>query len=235
MTLPSDRPASDDNASAAEYVLGVLSAREREDFANRLAREPDLAAIVRYWDQHFVSLTVDIAPVAPPAGVASRLDARLFGSEAKRSVGVFSSVWNSLAFWRGLIVASLAMMALLGWALLRDGLPAAGSLVAEVSGEQSSIRYLAYYDAEHGELRLSQLAGLRIANRSFELWLIAGKEPPVSLGVLPEAQQTRLAVPAALRSKLAGGVLAVSDEPAGGSPTGSPTGSVLATGSLTAI
>jgi anti-sigma-K factor RskA len=36
-------------------------------------------------------------------------------------------------------------------------------------------------------------------------------------------------VPAAIAALMRGGILAVSDEPEGGSPTGAPTGDILAT------
>ena len=39
----------------------------------------------------------------------------------------------------------------------------------------------------------------------------------------------------ALRAALEGAVLAISDEPTGGSPTGAPTGDVLALGEITPL
>ena len=58
---------------------------------------------------------------------------------------------------------------------------------------------------------------------------------PDSLGVLPQDAASRITLPEALRGKLVGSVLAISDEPEGGSPTGAPTGAVLATGELTRV
>jgi anti-sigma-K factor RskA len=62
------------------------------------------------------------------------------------------------------------------------------------------------------------------------LWLIAGGNAPVSLGVLPDSGIVALAFPVDLKDQLRGATLAISDEPDGGSPTGQPTGAVLATG-----
>mgnify|MGYP000881567588 CR=1 FL=1 len=84
-------------------------------------------------------------------------------------------------------------------------------------------------------MRLNRLEGAPATGRSLELWLIAGNEAPVSLGVLPQDAASRITLPAALRGKLVGSVLAISDEPEGGSPTGAPTGAVLATGELTRV
>ncbi|MEL6126646.1 MAG: anti-sigma factor [Pseudomonadota bacterium] len=57
----------------------------------------------------------------------------------------------------------------------------------------------------------------------------------VSLGVLPEEPDARISVAVALRPLLPGGTLAISDEPPGGSPTGAPTGEVLAVGAVEPI
>ena len=102
-------------------------------------------------------------------------------------------------------------------------------------GETSSVKLIAYYDDATGELRLNRTAGTAAANRSLELWLIVGSDAPVSLGVLPAENTTRVSIPPHLRRKLQGSVLAISEEPAGGSPTGAPTGPVLGTGQLTAV
>lgn len=70
--------------------------------------------------------------------------------------------------------------------------------------------------------------------RSFELWLLpAGGEAPRSLRVLAPEGPTVGALSEAPESRLQGATgRAVSLEPAGGSPTGLPTGPVLYRGSL---
>ncbi|RVC43305.1 anti-sigma factor, partial [Mesorhizobium sp. M4B.F.Ca.ET.088.02.2.1] len=66
--------------------------------------------------------------------------------------------------------------------------------------------------------------------------MIEGKNAPVSMGVIPAGQITHMAVTPAVEQKLAqGAVLAVSVEPVGGSPTGQPTGPVVAAGDLKGI
>ena len=68
------------------------------------------------------------------------------------------------------------------------------------------------------------------------MWLIAdGAGAPVSLGVLPAAQFAELAIPADQIAALAGATLAISDEPLGGSPTGQPTGAILAVGKVNTL
>jgi anti-sigma-K factor RskA len=218
-----------DNILAAEYALGVLQGQARLDFERRLVGNPALAATVRMWDEHFVSFAEDIAPVAPPKHIANALESRLFATPKP-------SLWSSLGFWRGLAMASLAAAVTLGaWNLRSPTETPAGALVAQVAGETNAVKLVAYYDETKGELRLNRTDGTPATGRSFELWLIAGQDAPVSMGVLPDAAAGKILVPTNLRSKLKDGTLAISDEPTGGSKTGAPTGAVLATGSLTAV
>jgi anti-sigma-K factor RskA len=68
--------------------------------------------------------------------------------------------------------------------------------------------------------------------RSYELWLITGRSaPPKSLGVVGSDEFTQRPLPANVDPEtLRSATYAVSLEPAGGSPTGAPTGPVLFTG-----
>ncbi len=70
--------------------------------------------------------------------------------------------------------------------------------------------------------------------RSFELWLIpTGETRPRSLGLIQPGQPIRLDIPSDLAGRVTpDATLAVSLEPPGGSPTGLPTGPVIAVGKL---
>jgi anti-sigma-K factor RskA len=232
MTTRPKQREDDDNVLAAEYALGVMRGAERNAFAARIAAEPALAAKLREWDEHFVQFADGIGPVAPPSALQANLQTRLFGKAEAAP-----SFWNSLTLWRGLAFASFAALLALSTynAQMTVEPPAGAALVAQVAGEANAVTLAAYYDEAKGELRLNRVAGDPASGRSFELWLIAGQDAPVSLGVLPADNTTRVVVPDALRAKFKDGVLAISDEPLGGSTTGAPTGAVLATGKLTVI
>src|SRR5690606_27694698 len=108
--------------------------------------------------------------------------------------------------------------------------------VASLAADGSAVRYLAVYDEGADRIGLSRLAGKAAPGRAFELWVIEGQNAPVSLGVLPDDERATLPVSEALRAMMiAGAVIAISDEPEGGSPTGQPTGAVMAAGDLRAI
>jgi anti-sigma-K factor RskA len=69
-----------------------------------------------------------------------------------------------------------------------------------------------------------------------ELWLIPPGEKPHSLGLIDPDRPVTISVPASLLPKVnSEAILAVSLEPPGGSPTGQPTGPVIANGKLAAL
>ena len=85
-------------------------------------------------------------------------------------------------------------------------------------------------------MRITRTDGAAVSGRVLELWGIpADGTGPVSLGVLPDTETAEVMVPEALFGKAVGLTLALSDEPPGGSPTGAPTGAVLAVGQLSEI
>jgi anti-sigma-K factor RskA len=69
-----------------------------------------------------------------------------------------------------------------------------------------------------------------------ELWLIPAGDKPHSLGLIEPGRPVRLDVPRDLAARITtDAALAVSMEPPGGSPTGQPTGPVIASGKLTRL
>jgi anti-sigma-K factor RskA len=222
-----------DDMIAAEYVLGVLPAEERQAAARRIDAEPDFARLVDAWEVRLSPMAEAYAEAEPPASVKAAIDRRLFAGESRTAES--SSWWSSLAFWRGLAVASLAAFAL--YAVVPYLAPQTevpqNRLVASLAADGSDVRYLALYDPETGNVALSHVSGERAAGRDFELWMIEGNNPPVSMGLIPEGATTHIEIAPDAREKLgSGAVLAVSLEPAGGSPTGQPTGPVVAAGDL---
>ena len=232
-------PANEgDDLVAAEYVLGVLPLAEREATTRRIETDPAFARLVDAWQVRLTSLSAAYADVTPPAGTKTAIDRRLF-STAASPAATSGSVWSSLALWRGLTLAALVAFAVAialpyaGGPALK---PAEQRLVASLADDGTDVRYLAVYDAARHEIGLSQVAGERGQGRDFELWVIEGQNAPRSLGVIPVGDNVRVSVAAAVgRAVATGSVFAISVEPQGGSPTGAPTGPVVAAGDLRAI
>jgi anti-sigma-K factor RskA len=191
----------------------------------RLGGEPALRQVVAEWSEGLVTLTGDIAPVAPPEAIKSRIDAQLFPPQPATRRSGFSLRNLILGGMTGL-VAALALVVVLPFVT-----PQAPGAVyqAEISTEGAALVLLASFDARTGRLRVERTAGAPAPGRSLELWLIAPNAPAaVSLGVVDPAVVT-LEVPVELRGGFAGGAIGISDEPLGGSTNGLPT-TVLGTG-----
>jgi anti-sigma-K factor RskA len=226
-----------DDLLAAEYVLGVLPADERQQAARRIDTDPAFARLVDRWEVHLSPIGSAYSPVEAPASVKAAIDRQLF-SQAPVTRTERPGLWSSLAFWRGLAVAALAALAL--YVAVPYIAPSSETpqtmMVASLAAEGSDVHYLAVYDARQGEVALSHVSGERAAGHDFELWMIEGSNAPVSMGVIPAGASAHIEIAPEARQKLAAGaVLAVSLEPAGGSPTGQPTGPVVAAGDLKTI
>ena len=231
-TTPPEGPENeDDRVLAAEYALGLLSAEERAQFEARLDTDADLRAEVVAWDEHFASVILDeIDPVDPSPQVAKRLQTILFKPEKQ-------SFWQQIwPYGLGGVAAALVLwLTISTGVLIPDDTGLQPVLVAELAptpdGEGLVIR--AAVDTTRGAVEVVRAAGAPPEGRVFELWLIAGDAAPVSLGLLDEGNSTLIDLPQDLVALLPGALLAISDEPPGGSPTGAPTGAVRAAGSLT--
>ncbi|RUU05123.1 anti-sigma factor, partial [Mesorhizobium sp. USDA-HM6] len=71
MTLAEDNgpERGGDDLLAAEYVLGVLAADERQIASRRIDTETAFARLVDAWEVHFAPMAAAYAAVEPPASV----------------------------------------------------------------------------------------------------------------------------------------------------------------------
>jgi anti-sigma-K factor RskA len=159
-----------------------------------------------------------VPQVAPSVAPRPALDA-----EPERWIG-------SLAFWRGgaqlAFAASLALAIALGLALQPPPPPTHTAVFADGQGRPV---WILEARLPEGRIALRALAAAAPPpERAYELWMLPAGGQAVSLGLLPASgtAELRLTGDLGLRLQTAAG-LAVSVEPAGGSPTGQPTGPVV--------
>ena len=225
-------PADRGKLVAAEYVLGVLGAEERREVERRLMHEPALAAEVAFWEERLGVLADAVAPVAPPQHTWSQIEAAVASPQAAQP----ASLWQNLAFWRGFGIASATLAAASIAALVYIGLiPATRApLMATLAGSSGQPNVVAAVTGN--DLLVVPAALLTNDPRAVELWLILPNQRPHSLGLIHPGQAMRLTIPPDLADRLTpDAALAISLEPPGGSPTGQPTGPVIASGRLTRL
>ena len=98
-----------------------------------------------------------------------------------------------------------------------------------------SAPHAAIYDASAGLVRMAGAIPVP-EGRAAQLWAIEGDKPPIPLGTFRAAGPgTYIAEAKASAVIKPGTILAISIEPPGGSPTGAPTGPVIATGTLNKV
>ena len=217
---------------AAEYALGCLDPAEMRMLTERASQDAAFAAAIAAWERRLAPLAALVPPVAPPPGLWARLEQAIAPTTEVAAAPpreLPGSVWRSVRFWRATTAGALALAAAFaGLFLLRPVAPLYVATLGPAGGPAPTFLAEARPD---GSLVLRPLTSVQVAATSdLELWALPpGATKPVSLGVIPRTGVPRLTVP---RIATASTQLMVSLEPAGGSPTGQPTGPVLYAGTL---
>jgi anti-sigma-K factor RskA len=218
---------------AGDYVLGTMPRRARRRFERLMAADPGLARLVGEWADRLGPLDDAIPGEVPPARVWAAIADRIAGSSPATPKPPASHPWfGALVFWRALAVAAGAAAAgLLIYVALFAGRTPAPFVVAVLAGHGGTPGWVAVIGPKPDVVSLSAVAPQPEAKpHAFELWGIIGGAPR-PLGLLPQTPGNAVTVRLA-QLPPPGGVLAVSIEPPGGSPTGLPTGPVLYQGKV---
>ena len=225
------------NALVAEYVLGLLSSTEHARIGNLIDNDQNLRADRDFWVSRFASLNDEFSETPVPGHLYPAIAARVFGDQSRSRQSL--SFWENLMVWRGIAAGALAVaVAAIGFNVLQpapDATALATQLVAALQGEDSNVQFVALYDGS-GNVRLTALSGDDVPGSDYELWAIQGGNAPISMGVIPVTERSAVTLtPEILQGFGEGSVLAITLEPDGGSPTGVPTGPIVASGVATQI
>jgi anti-sigma-K factor RskA len=220
---------------AAEYVLGTMSARARRRFEIHLRSNPQLRRAVSEWETRLSPLSAAMPAIEPPARVWQAIKTRV--QVGKPAAAGF---WESLSFWRVSSFASglLALALIVFVAAPKPEIPADAGRMVVVMNDLATQRPAMTASWEPGQsggraLRIRVIGHAQMApNTAWELWMLpGGDQKPVSLGLITTHETQLVQIPQALAVRLdAAQGLAMSVEPAGGSPTGLPSGPVLYAG-----
>ena len=251
----------DQEMLAAEYALGTLDAAERDEAQSLMASNPAFLALVQRWEKRLGELHQMIAPVEPPADLWPRILERVTGvpqSEVRlpeilatpvpdpASEEKVVQLSSRVRRWRGATMAVGAMAAtLLLFVGVREFQPRylpqalrpagpAGQFVAVLQEGPTSPGFILTVDMRSKAFTVRKVGADKPADKSYELWLVHDKfAGPRSLGLVGDAPfTTRPALASYDRDTINTATYAVSLEPPGGSPTGSPTGPVVFSGKL---
>lgn len=218
-----------ENVQAAEYVLGLLEGEAKMDAGRRLASDAGFAREVERWRARFAEF--DDATESSPAGDAlwRRIEATFAGAP-KRAVRppLWARLWSNLAVLRitaaGACLAVLVLAIGLGAAIRQARLQPV-MIAVLVDGSRTGAVVHAFAD---GRVVLLPLTSINVpSGRALQVWTLPSRERgPVSVGLMDRVRTLELQ----LRDLPQPGpnqLFEITLEPAGGSPTGRPTGPVL--------
>ena len=219
----------EDDLVAAEFALGLLNEAEALAVQARARTEAPLSLRIAWWRDQFAPLATE-AETPPPADLWPRIAMRLPGNDTGSE--------NRLKHWRAAAVTAMAVAAaLLVFIAVRPPAtpvtqqPAAAPMIAALAGEGGSVVAVSY-DAESGRLMVAPTS-LDPGKGDAELWIIPAGGTPRSLGVVNAHRAEPHQVAASARPDiLPGATFAITQEVAGGSPTGKPGGPIIASGKI---
>lgn len=221
---------------AAEYALGLLEGAELLEARRLLASGPAFAAEVNGWDARLAPLLDELSDVAPSSDLWPRIEAALAEASPEAEIVVLRRRVRRWRLGAGIAAAAAVVLALIS-------LPPRGPNVVPQAPEAPLMASLAIGPAaprigvawlpERRELLVSAAGVPADRAHDRQLWLVPKNGAPRSLGVVRPDAAARVTVAPELAVLLGeGATLAVSQEPPGGSPTGLPTGPVVATATL---
>lgn len=213
-----------DEMLAAEYVLRLLTGDDLAEAERRVMQDRDFARAVTEWEIRLAQMTDELAPEQPGAAVKKALLARLFPEPPR------TPFWQGVRIWQAVSALCLLLIVMLGVTRYNAPVQDAGPLyTATIAAEAGDFRVIAVVDKSTNEVIMTKTAGAAPPGRILQVWAHGPGEPAMSVGLWPEGDSIRLAMPPTIAAVEGVLTLGVSEEPPGGSLTGLPSGRIFGT------
>ncbi|QUX90941.1 hypothetical protein CYL31_05765 [Marinomonas sp. A3A] len=233
---------------AAEYVLGTLDKDERDAVEARRVNDPLLEQAIVNWQAHLAGLNDYVQDAEPRVGLFDEILAKLDQQTDKKSLSndslnlAASTVvvemeamraklkrWRFTAFGASAIAACLAVFMVIK-PPVAPVVQANAPFVAVFQADDKQPAFIMSLDIDTRQLTVRPVSAQGQAEgKTYQLWIKADEIGPTprSLGLLANVaspiQKQINYDPAVIRHATFG----ISVEPAGGSPTGVPTGPAI--------
>lgn len=244
---------------AAEYALRLLEGEELLEARRLETSDREFAREVRRWEAWLAPFLDAITPVQPSDALWQRIAQVISLRENGADILHWR---RKVRTWQGVAAMFAAAAAVIGLVTLPSMLrppvppvptgrpaptvtpvqpapsapapqPEAPLLVAALAVEGSPGAIAVTYVPVRRDLLVSAAALSATADQDHQLWIIPEGGTPISLGLVSGGEMLTQTLSAELAEQFRPGAsIALSVEPSGGSPTGQPTGPVVATGRL---
>ncbi|MBB1471225.1 anti-sigma factor [Pseudoalteromonas sp. SG41-5] len=206
---------------AAEYVLGTLKGSARKRFQRLMLSSNRVREATWMWEQHLNNLASSIKSVPPDSHVWEAISQRIDPQQAVVPNNVIqpkTSIWQA---WSLIATAASIVLALIIW---QPQTPVGQNTQQIALFKDASEKPLWFIDINEQGLSIKASDKLTArTDKDYELWMILkGQDAPISLGLLPKDGVKSLLKDSRFNAQDIA-LLAISLEPIGGSPTGSPT------------
>lgn len=216
---------------ADEYVLGLLDPSEASEIGIAMESDTELRAAVAASRERFLPLDTGVEPSAVSEDLWQRIEAALPSQARPVTRPAYRFANDNRGGWK--LTALLAMAATivlaagLAFSLMRVTEPVVIAVLVNEAGDVQAV--VEDFGSEKAAIRI--LADLDVPEDNIiQVWTLPSREMgPVSLGLIDGISSARLDGPA-LPPPRNGQLYEITLEQAGGSPTGRPTGPILAKG-----
>ena len=219
-------------AIADEYVLGLMEAADVDEVEVAMERDAELRSAIAASRERFLPLDMSVAPATITEQLWQRIEAALPVQDQTAVMPRISNANdNRRNGWQMAAISAIAATFLLAiglaYSLTRTVEPLVVAVLINDAGEVQAV----VEDFGNEQATIRMLADFNIpGDKTIQVWTLPSRDSgPVSLGLIDGVRSARLAVPQ-LPTPRVDQLYEITLEDAGGSPTGRPTGPILAKG-----
>jgi anti-sigma-K factor RskA len=224
VAMTSDQSSDDKGLIAAEFALGLLTGDDQVDAQRLAATDPDFVQSVVDWEIRLAAMTNILVWEEPNPALKKAIFSDLF-PDAKRT-----PLWQRLWVWQVTVAFSLfALVGVLAFDPTRPAQTNGPLYTAEIVAVAGDFRVVAVVDKSTNQVFLTRTAGAAPEGRILQVWAHGEGEPAISVGLWSAGDTISLPMPQTISAVQGVLTLGVSEEPPGGSTTGSPSGRVFGT------
>lgn len=220
-------------AAAGEYVAGLMSEEERAAFERRTTADSEVRRAVADWRRRLLPLDEAAPEIAPSAMLWPAIEQAIGTAPAIAKMGIagrLAGAWADARIMRAAWLGAMAIVLVLAASLLMQPFrqPVAPAVVAVLNPPDSQVAAVVVEAFADGRIRVVPLRPIEVpAGRTLQLWTLWDRATgPRSIGLMADFRGRDYwtsGLPVPVPDQL----YEITLEPAGGSPTGRPTGPVL--------